>query len=127
MEQIKLTQKRDDFVSGGDTSGFAIAFDASEMLANTETKQTIFYELLASEPTESNIVHTLRPDHHFVGDGFLVSAVIGFTFGKDVPGRDKKSASDSNDSLIGMFMLRKAFVLSVPIGIRANSSPGSLA
>ena len=110
----------------GDASGFAVANDASEMQANAKAKQAIFDKLLASEATESGFVHALRPDHHFVSDGFVIGASIGFPLGKDMPCRDKQSASNSDDGLVGVFVLGKAFVLSIPIGIRADSSPGSL-
>lgn len=115
-----------DFAGWGNTSGLAITDNAGQVLTNAEAEQTVFDELLTGQAAQGVLIHALRPNEHLVGDGFGVGAAIGLALGEDMPGRDEQPASDGDDGLIGMLVLRQALVHGIPKGIGADSGPGRL-
>ena len=95
-------------------------------MTDAQAQQSIFGELLAGHTLERSFIHALRPNQHLVGEDFVVEVAVRFVLGEDVPNCDQQSTGNRNYGLVGMFDLGQALILSLPIGITANSSPGCL-
>lgn len=83
--RFEIGSEGEDFFRRSDTSGDTITDDAGEIMADTKTQEPILGKLLTSETVERFLIHTLRPDEHFVSDGFGVEVAIRFTFGEHLP------------------------------------------
>jgi hypothetical protein len=83
---FEIGSESEDICGRGNAPWNTIALDASQVLPNAKTQQTIFDKLLAGETVEGFLIHALRPDQHLVSQGFIIEMTIGLSLGENMPG-----------------------------------------